>query len=313
MAAEPSAWGHRHCGSCGSAQAIGEGELLWPSGWACGKCGHALTVSGGFVQLAPELDEGDDGYDPESFAFLEKVESGHFWFKSRNRLISWLVRKYAPEARRVMEIGCGTGFVLHALKEALPAAMICGSELHSKGLAIAGKRHGGSVELLQMDARRTGLSDAVDLIGAFDVLEHIGEDEAVLAECFKMLRPGGVLIATVPQHRWMWSAQDELAHHVRRYRRGELAEKAAAAGFQPVYQSSFVTLAFPAMAASRLLRGKGNDLSEKRSQVESEFKLSPLANKAMLALQEAEHALRRLGLIFPFGGSQVLVAKKPDV
>ena len=311
MTGDQTPTGSRLCRACGSADAIGRGELLWPLDWVCGSCGHSLTCSAGFVQLAPELDDGDEGYDPESFDFLEKVESGHFWFRSRNKLIAWLADKHAPQAQRVMEIGCGTGFVLHALKKALPAALICGSELHSKGLFIANMRHGRSVELLQMDARRAGLSDAVDLIGAFDVLEHIPEDEAVLAECFRMLRPGGALIATVPQHRWMWSAQDELAHHARRYRRGELARKSSRAGFQPVYQSSFVSLAFPLMAASRLLRGKGKNVEEKRTRVEAEFKLPPLANKAMLALQDAEHLMRRAGVKFPFGGSQVLVARKP--
>src|SRR6185436_16704781 len=97
------------------------------------------------------------------------------------------------------------------------------------------------------------LAGAVDLVGAFDVLEHIAEDGAVLAEIARSLRPGGVLIATVPQQPWMWSPTDELAHHRRRYRRGELAAKARAAGLRPLHQSSFTALAFPLMVAARLV------------------------------------------------------------
>jgi SAM-dependent methyltransferase len=311
MAAELFEHGHRHCRHCGVSDVMtGEGPL-WPPEWVCGACGSGLAVKDGFVQLAPELDEGDLGYDTDSFEFLKKVESRHFWFKSRNTLIAWLVSRHAPRAQRVMEIGCGTGFVLNALKDALPQAVICGSELHSKGLVIARSRHGASVELIQMDARQTGLTNAVDLVGAFDVLEHIEEDEAVLTECARTLRPGGILIATVPQHRFMWSAQDEIAHHVRRYGRGELARKAESAGLETLYESSFVTLAFPLMAASRLLRGRGGGAQDDRSKVEAEFRLPAAANGVMLALQTAEHALRRAGVRFPFGGSQVLVARKP--
>jgi SAM-dependent methyltransferase len=311
MATDQAVYGHRQCKHCGSTDAIMERGALWPRDWACQSCGSGLAVRDGFVRLAPEHDEGDLGYDPENFDFLETVESGHFWFRSRNTLIGWLVRKYAPHARRVMEIGCGTGFVLNALKDAIPGAEICGSELHSKGLVIARNRHGLSVELVQMDARRTGLSSAMDMVGAFDVLEHIEEDEAVLAECARMLRPGGVLIATVPQHRFMWSAQDEIAHHVRRYDRRELGRKAETAGLETVYQSSFVSLAFPLMAASRLLRGRGGGAASNRDKVEAEFKLPRLVNAMMLALQNAEHVLRRAGMRLPFGGSQILVARKP--
>jgi SAM-dependent methyltransferase len=311
MATDQAAYGFRQCGNCGAAGAVKQSGALWPRDWACQSCGSGLAARDGFVQLAPQLDEGDLGYDPESFDFLETVESGHFWFRSRNTLIGWLTRKYAPHARRVMEIGCGTGFVLNALKDALPGADICGSELHSRGLVIARNRHGASVELVQMDARRTGLSNALDMVGAFDVLEHIEEDEAVLAECARMLRPGGVLIATVPQHRFMWSAQDEIAHHVRRYERGELGRKAGDAGLETVYQSSFVSLAFPLMAASRLLRGRGGGAASNRDKVEAEFRLPWSVNSMMFALQNAEHLLRRAGVKFPFGGSQVLVARKP--
>jgi SAM-dependent methyltransferase len=302
--------GCRSCRNCGAKQDIGETELLWPAGFECAACGSRLAQAGGIVQLAPGLDQTSEGYDLESFEFLEGFEGNHFWFKSRNELIAWLVRRFAPQAKRVMEIGCGTGFVLNAIREALPSAKICGSELHSQGLSVARKRHGEDVELIQMDARASGLSDALDLVGAFDVLEHIEEDLKVLEECAAMLRPGGVLIATVPQHPFMWSAQDDIAHHVRRYKRGELARKAGVAGMATLYQTSFVTLAFPLMAASRLLRGRGGDGAADRGRMEAEFKLPAGANAAMLALQRAEHGLRRAGVPLPFGGSQVLVARK---
>ncbi len=103
-----------------------------------------------------------------------------------------------------------------------------------------------------MDARTSSLRNALDLVGAFDVLEHIPEDDRVLAEIHRMLKPGGVLIATVPQHQWLWSPVDEHAHHCRRYAVGELAKKARLVGFKTKYETSFGSLTLPFMVIDRL-------------------------------------------------------------
>jgi SAM-dependent methyltransferase len=304
--------GERLCWSCGTAAAIELDEPLWPADWRCLRCGKGLTTASGFVQLAPELDEADEGFALTSFDHLPRIEIGHFWFVSRNELIAWLVRRFARESKRVLELGCGTGFVIHALRAALPGARITGSELHSRGLTYARKRHGTAVELVQMDARASGLRSAVDLVGAFDVLEHIPDDERVLAEIYSMLKPDGVLIATVPQHPWMWSSADDLAHHWRRYRLGELARKARSAGLEPRYQSGFISLAFPLMIA---LRGSDRLRAQKRTAeqlLNAEFQMPRCVNAALLALCRLEHTLRKVGLKFPFGGSQVLVAQRPS-
>ena len=193
----------------------------------------------------------NEGFDLASFALLAAAEERNFWFVSRNELIRWLVGQYAARAARVLELGCGTGFALTALRVALPRARIAGSELHSRGLGTARGRHGKNVELIQLAAPHCHVAATLALVCAFDVLEHIPEDDLVLAEIRRILKPGGMMIATVPQHPWMWSTADDVALHQRRYRRGELARKAVAAGLRPLYQTSFTTLSFPLMAVRR--------------------------------------------------------------
>jgi ubiquinone/menaquinone biosynthesis C-methylase UbiE len=301
----------RFCPLCGTAVAIDRDESLWPASWVCRACDHVIARPNDIPQLAPSLDQTYDGFAYENFALLAAAEERSFWFQSRNELIRWLVQRYAPRAESVLEIGCGTGFALRALRQALPTARIAASELHSVGLATARQRHGSDVELIQMDARRCHLSDALDLVGAFDVLEHIPEDDRVLAEIARILKPGGILLATVPQHPWMWSTADDLALHQRRYRRGELALKARGAGLQPLYSSSFTTLAFPFMVASRM---RGRLQKHKQSLAEladSQFDMPAAGNGLLLALARVEHLLRRMGVPLPFGGSQVLVARRP--
>ncbi len=294
----------RECLRCGTSEEIDASSALWPEGWRCRACDFAPPRREEFVQLAPELDDLDEGFSLASYDGLRAMEDGHFWFAARNEMISWLVRHHAAHATRVLEIGCGTGYVLFALRKALPAARIAGSELHSLGLRHARRRHGHDIELLQMDARHGGLSGVFGLVGAFDVLEHIADDERVLREIHRMLQPGGILIATVPQHPWLWSDVDNVAHHQRRYATGELAAKAEAAGFHIRYKTSFATLSLPLLALSRWRSKKS------AAAANSETTVPKGVNAALRALFQLEHALRRMGTFLPIGGSSVLVAEK---
>jgi SAM-dependent methyltransferase len=294
----------RSCARCRAKQEILPDSPLWPSDWRCLQCGLTHSTRDGFVQLAPALDDLDEGFELTSYEELRRIEHGHFWFAARNRMIRWLVRRFAPGARRALEIGCGTGYVLFALRESLPGSRLSGSELHSRGLSHARQRHGEAIELFQMDARVSGLRDALDLVGAFDVLEHIAEDNCVLVEIHRMLKPGGVLIATVPQHRWLWSRMDQYAHHCRRYAVHELARKAQLAGFETKYETSFASLTLPLMALDRL-RAKGAQHDPPSVDVPTGL------NVILKLVFWVEELVRRARIPLPFGGSTVLVAKKP--
>ena len=277
------------------------------SDWKCTHCGHFPASVNGFVALAPELAEAGAGFRPEAFEQLASLESQNFWFGARNRLIIWMLEKYFPTLQRYMEIGCGTGYVLAGVAEAFPNAKLVGSEVFSVGLPYAASRV-GTAELLQMDARRIPFTDEFDAIGAFDVLEHIVEDEAVLAAMLKALRPGGGVAITVPQHPWLWSTTDESACHVRRYKVGELREKAIRAGFTVVFETSFVSLLLPAMLASRLAMRR----TREQTEAMPEMRLPPALNRAFEFVMNAERYLIQRGLRFGWGGSRLLIARKKE-
>jgi len=307
----------RICPLCSASDSILGDERLWPPDWCCRSCGHVLVTHGGLPCLAPELDGKNVGFNAKIFETLARIEGAHFWFQGRNELIAWLLRRYAAGARRMLEIGCGTGFVLHALRAACPGASVAGSDLHSAGMFIARSRHSGVVELFQADARRLCLRDALDVLCALDVLEHIEEDEAALGAIAAALRPGGVLIAAVPQHPWLWSNSDDVGRHVKRYRVGEIERKARAAGLDVRFTDSFVSLLLPAMAISRLMDriGQGEEKHSEPTRAPSdpvarEFRVGPNLNRAMRAVLRMEHLIRRAGLHFPIGGSRVIVAQK---
>ncbi|MEA2939999.1 MAG: hypothetical protein QOD09_528 [Bradyrhizobium sp.] len=246
------------------------------------------------------------GMNPDLFAALYAAERGNFWFEPRNRLIVGLLDKYFPAAKSFMEVGCGTGFVLSAIAASRKWDRLCGSELHEQGLAFARQRLNGAAELIQMDARAIPERYSnMAVIGAFDVIEHIEEDEAVLRGIYRALKPGGGLIVTVPQHQWLWSEVDDISHHVRRYSAKELHSKIKDAGFDLTFSSSYTFALLSAMMLSRLAsRGTG----EARSA--SEFAVPKPVNALFRAILNSEVALTLAGARFPIGGSRVIVAKK---
>src|SRR4030095_11666933 len=149
-------------------------------------------------------------------------------------------------AKTFLEIGCGTGFVLSGVKEALPSLTLAGSEIFSEGLGFAAQRL-PDVDLFQMDARRIPFREEFDVIGAFDVLEHIQEDEAVLTQMYAATKKGGGILITVPHHPFLWSGSDEFARHARRYKTRELCDKVRRAGFHVLRVTSFVSVLLPAL------------------------------------------------------------------
>jgi hypothetical protein len=157
-----------------------------------------------------------------------------------------------------------------------------------------------------MDARQIPFDNEFEVVGAFDVLEHIEEDTTVLGEMYKATLRGGGIMLTVPQHPWLWSQNDEHGHHVRRYQAKELKRKVEEAGFQVVKMTSFVSFLLPLMIISRLRqRWRTTEYDAL-----SEFKIGRLTNTLLEKVLDVERGIIRAGMSLPVGGSLLVVAKK---
>lgn len=271
----------------------------------CSACGAEPISIDGFPAYAPDLAHSGGGFKASYFADLAQLEARHFWFKVRNQLIVWAIKTYCPQFRSLLEIGCGTGYVLSGIAEAYPHVKLQGSEIFTAGLAFAAERQ-PTIDFMQMDGRNIPFVDEFDAIGAFDVLEHIEEDQQVLVQMYKALKHNGIVFITVPQHLWMWSQADSYAHHVRRYTANELRGKVENASFQIIRITSFMSLLLPLMFLSRL--------RQRQSKTEydpiSELKISGWLNTVFKVIFNLERMIIRFGLSLPVGGSLLLVAKK---
>ncbi len=275
------------------------------SGWTCPECGVKPNNQKGYLCFALDLARENEGFQDTYFKELFALEDQNFWFTSRNRLIVWSIQKYFSQVENLLEIGCGTGYVLSGIQKCYPHLTLSGSEISITGLDFASQRL-KNIKLLQMDARKIPFDSEFDVIGAFDVIEHIIEDELVLSEIFRSLNRGGGLLITVPQHPFLWSSTDEFACHVRRYSANELITKVEKAGFEVERITSFVSLVFPLMFISRLR----NKIKKEKLDSNEELKINPVLNTCLKSMLSFERFLIKAGISFPFGGSLLLVGRK---
>jgi SAM-dependent methyltransferase len=224
------------------------------------------------------------------YEHMEEFDGRHWWYRGRRRILSDLIEREAapPPEAAILEVGCGSG---HNLAMLAQFGTVDGLELDDEARALAEKRLGRpvmSAPLPELD----GVADRhYDLIGAFDVIEHIKDDDAALAAIASKLKPGGVFVMTVPAHPWMWSAHDVLNHHHRRYSKRQLRGLIERSPLRLRKLGYFNSLLFPAALAQRLA-------SKIRGSDESHLSLpGPALNDALESVFAAErHLVGRLPL-----------------
>ncbi|MEK7524335.1 MAG: class I SAM-dependent methyltransferase [Patescibacteria group bacterium] len=267
-------------------------------------------VINGIPCYAPELAHENKDYPADHFEQLFKLEAKHFWFRSRNKIIQKLLTKFLPphKTSKILEVGCGTGYVLSGLSK-FPNYRLTGADLHIKGLIFAKKRL-PQTPFVQVDFRRLPFYHEFDAVGAFDVLEHIEEDEEAIKSAHQALKPHGFFMITVPQHRWLWSQQDEAAYHKRRYTRRELCEKLKKNGFTIRFSSSFVCFLLPLMLISRLRQKKISAGHKEREYNYDELRISRFINVILRCVMRMDEWFIQHGISLPFGGSIIIVSQK---
>ncbi|OQA45652.1 MAG: Sarcosine/dimethylglycine N-methyltransferase [Chloroflexi bacterium ADurb.Bin325] len=245
-------------------------------------------------------------------------EDKHWWFASRTRAILAYLDRYVGPGRdqRVLDIGCGAANMAHHLAH---YGRVVGVDTNPRPLEVARQR---GMEAYQAAADALPFEDGeFGLVAMLDTVEHVPAQDAVFEECRRVLRApgggaaGGRLLVTVPAFMFLWSQNDVLNMHQRRYSLPELRAKLEQHGFRVLrisYNNFFV---FPLAAALILLRrGRAEPalasphFDEDVYQVEME-PASPLLNTLLTAVGRLEVALlRRVSL--PFGTSIIAIAEK---
>lgn len=237
------------------------------------------------------------------------LEDHHFWFVSRRRIFFDLLdRALAGRSDLdVLEVGCGTGGMLGPLQRY--------GRVHGIDVAhdfVAHCRQRGFPRVLTGSGYQLPFADgSFDLVVLLDTMEHIPDDHRALQEVRRVLRPGGIVFVSVPAYQFLWSQNDDIAHHCRRYTRRRLDAVLRAAGLQVERLSYFNTLLFPLILPAVLFQ----KLMARLGRLPKDYNNAsvPIArplNRLFTWIMSSERFLLRW-LSLPFGHSALGLARRP--
>jgi SAM-dependent methyltransferase len=246
----------------------------------------------------------------EALRQFEALAADHWWFRGRRAVFAQLLGAHLGQTRvrRALDVGCGAGSFVPVLRR-------FSDEVHGIDVALPDAPFAALGSRARASADRLPFADeSFDLVCLFDVLEHLDDDKRALCEAFRVLRPGGLLVASVPAYAWMYANNDRIAGHRRRYVRRGLRLLAARARLR-VERLTHVNVALFPLIAPCVLALKGLERLRLFGRDPRHTNLSlPLPAWAHGLLERAFRAELALSSRFdlPFGHSLLLIARRPQ-
>jgi SAM-dependent methyltransferase len=205
---------------------------------------------------------------------LTALEDRHWWYRERRAILRRELRDLRPG--RALDVGAAGGGNTRVLADEGWDA----TATDSSAAAVETARDRG-LRAFQADARVLPVESAsVDLVTAFDVLEHVVEDHLVVEQIARVLRPGGRVLIAVPCDMSLWSPHDDAVGHVRRYCRDSLTGVVEKSGLRVERLWSWNVLLRPLIARHRR-DSRGSDLDD----------VPPLVNAALSGVVALERYL----------------------
>jgi SAM-dependent methyltransferase len=239
---------------------------------------------------------------PEAYQIMDDCDESYWWYRVRREIIADAVLRYFPPGANLLDYGCGHGATAERLVHFGYHLVV--TDLAESARARCLQRQLEVIAPDDLDQHRGGSFDGVL---ACDVLEHVEDDAKLLPRLYSLLRPGGLLLVTVPACEFLWSGEDYVSEHFRRYDGRGLVRVLRTAGLELIWRSHFNTLLFPPVATVILWKR----LFRPREMYRSNVRPLPLwLDETLGRIFSVERLVLRY-LRFPIGTSLIAIARRP--
>ncbi len=243
------------------------------------------------------------------------LERNHWWFRARLEILESMLQKIIlpsnQQAIKVLNAGVATGATTTMLEK---YGAVTSLE-YDKDCCTFLKNE------LKIEVTNASLTDlpfennSFDLVCAFDVVEHIEDDQLAVSEINRVLKKDGMVFLTVPAFNFLWSHHDEVNHHFRRYTSSQLTKVVSGNRFAVNHTTYFNALLFPPIFLIRIF----SKLLPKKKNIETtgsdfeRFNSSSFINKCFYWIFKKEKWWLDKKWSFPFGVSLMLIGKKTNI
>ena len=273
-----------------------------------------------FVPSVPVVHR-DGEYDQQGFETLLQIQQEHFWYRGRYRFLLAAVQRtlgFSQDSQRrnlsAVDLGGGCGGWISYLSQKVDGVFneLALADSSRKALELAGRVVPTGTPRYQVDLLNLYWQERWDVIFLFDVLEHIPQDELVMQEVSKALKPGGFLFLTTPALEHFRTWYDEVVHHCRRYSYKALRQLADQTSLDLLDARYFMFFLSPFLLLSRLKRPPLETMSQSAIAellARTHRVPGPVVNSICAMIFAAETPLGFL-MPFPWGTSVLGVYRK---
>ena len=241
------------------------------------------------------------------YAQMYELEEVYWWHVAKRRLVrDWLDRTEFQFGNKIyVDVGCGTGKMMEEMRDWKKWRLVTGLDSSDEALSFCAKRSRLKTIKANLEKELPLADNWADVITCLDVVEHVRRDQFLLKECARVLKPGGILMVTVPAHQFMWTYWDDVLGHKRRYSLNQLVNKLERAGFGVERKSYFYSFLLPVALVFRVMKSSTKNWKNKSDF----FRLPKMFNNLLLELTRFERKLMQK-MEVPLGLSVVCLARK---
>lgn len=240
---------------------------------------------------------------------MYELEETYWWHVAKRMLVKKLLSLYINDYsnKKLVDIGCGTGKFLQEMNVWQDWQALLGLDGSDEAIKFTKERKIAQVKKADFETKLPIKSNSYDVVTSLDVVEHINDDQHLIHEFYRVLKPGGIAIITVPAHQWLWTYWDEMLGHYRRHNKQSVSRLFNNAGFTIEKLSYFYSYLLPIALIFRALKSR----KTKDEQASDFIKVPQIINMFLLSKAFVEkESIKYINI--PFGLSVVCVAKKQN-